>query len=209
MAGSAKDDSMDYEFRNGELKFNKVLTDLDILVSEFVGILNKVGIKYVLISGYVALLLGRSRATDDVDLFIERIDQVKFAQFCKELDKAGYWILNCEDERDAFSMLDEKLNPRFAKKGQSVPNFEIKFAKKETDFISLENPLKVVVDDIVFNTSTLEMQVAYKIKLGSDKDIEDATHIYSLFKENINKQKMRDIAEKLGVGKKMVEYGLE
>src|SRR5208282_383204 len=119
---------------------------------------------------------GRSRATEDVDLFIERIDLAKFAQFYRELDKAGYWILNCEDEKDAFSMLDDKLNPRFAKKGKSVPNFELKFPKKETDFISLNNPLKVIIDNNVFNVSTLEMQVAYKVKLGSDKDIEDATH---------------------------------
>ena len=65
----------------------------------------------------------------------------------------------------------------------------------------------VVVNGIALNTFTLEMQVAYKVKLGSDKGIEDATYIFELFKERINKEKMRKIATILGVTEKMVEYG--
>jgi uncharacterized protein YfkK (UPF0435 family) len=110
---------------------------------------------------------------------------------------------------DAFEMLNDASAPRFAKAGDFIPNFEVKFPKKETDFLSLEKPLKVTVSGTKLNISIFEVQIPFKVKLGSDKDIEDATHIYQLFKENINKDEMRKIAAGLGVSKKMVEYGFE
>jgi hypothetical protein len=201
--------NMEYTFKNGELSFDKVVSELDKLVFDFIGVLNRVGVKYVLISGYVAILMGRSRGTEDIDLFIERIEIGKFATLCKALKSAGYWIINCEDGKDAFEMLNDTYAPRFAKEGDFIPNFEVKFPKKETDFLSLEKPLKVTVCGTKLNISTFEVQIPFKVKLGSDKDIEDATHIYQLFKDNINKDEMRKIAAGLGVSKKMVEYGFE
>ncbi len=200
---------MEYTFKNDVLSFEKVVSELDKLVFDFVGVLNRVGIRYVLISGYVAILMGRSRGTEDIDLFIERVEIGKFATLCKELKSAGYWIINCEDENDAFEMLNDTSAPRFAKDGDFIPNFEMKFPKKETDFLSLEKPLKVIVSGTRLNISAFEVQIPFKVKLGSDKDIEDATHIYQLFKDNINKDEMRKMAVDMGVSKKMVEYGFE
>ena len=35
-------------------------------------------------------------------------------------------------------------------------------------------------------TSMLELQIAYKLYMGTDKDLEDAIHLWHLFKSSIN-----------------------
>ena len=48
------------------IKLDRELNELDLFVLDFVKVLEKHA-RYVLISGYVALLFGRSRTTEDVD----------------------------------------------------------------------------------------------------------------------------------------------
>jgi hypothetical protein len=43
------------------------------------------------------------------------------------------------------------------------------------------------------------MQIPYKLKLGSEKDLEDATHLYVLFEKYLDMQKMKEIAKMLKV----------
>ena len=52
---------MEYELKDNKLTFSRELSELDELVMRFVALLDKTGIKYVIISGYVAILFGRSR----------------------------------------------------------------------------------------------------------------------------------------------------
>jgi hypothetical protein len=46
------------------------------------------------------------------------------------------------------------------------------------------------------------MQIVFKLSLGSEKDMEDAKHLYELFKENINKEEFHSLIEKLKVKEK-------
>ena len=39
----------------------------------------------------------------------------------------------------------------------------------------------------LFNISNLEKQIAFGIS-GSEKDLEDARHLWNIFKDNLNKQ---------------------
>jgi predicted nucleotidyltransferase len=199
---------MDFRFKEGELEFDRELSDLDKQVFDFVSVLEKAGIRYVVISGYVAILLGRSRSTEDVDLFIEKTGFEKFKELANELQKKNYWILNTSDVREAFGYLKGNLALRFAKKGEVIPNFEVKFPKKEMDSVSLEDPLPVRIGRSRIMMSRLEVQIPFKLWLGSEKDIEDAVYIYELFKEVLDKKRMKDVGEKLKVGKRMIKYGI-
>src|SRR3989344_8336536 len=106
---------MEFEFDGKTLKFNRELSNLDTLVLSFVRILDRLKIDYVIISGYIAILFGRSRNTEDIDLFIEEITFEKFRQFWKELDKAGFECLNTSSIEEAYNgYLNEKLAVRFA-----------------------------------------------------------------------------------------------
>ena len=58
------------------IQLDRELSDLDIFVLDFVKVLEQ-HVHYVLISGYVAILFGRSRTTEDVDMFIEQLSPQK------------------------------------------------------------------------------------------------------------------------------------
>lgn len=199
---------MEFEFDGETLKLNKVLSDLDNIVFDFIRLLEECGIKYVIISGYVAIFLGRTRTTEDIDIFIERIDFRKFGLFFDKLIKKKYWIINTDDKSDAFDFLEKGLAIRIAEKGKAIPNFEIKFPKKDTDFLSLQSPMRVQVNNRTLFMSPLEIQIPFKLWLGTDKDIEDAIHIHELFKGKLNKDIMTNIAKQLGVEKEMRKYGI-
>ncbi len=76
---------MEYSYASRRIEFpGKELTVLDKLVLKFVAAID---FNYVIMSGYIAILFGRSRSTEDIDLFIDRLPQKKFADFCTRLEK--------------------------------------------------------------------------------------------------------------------------
>lgn len=79
------------EFLNGNtIKLDKEINELDKFVLNFIKILQKHA-DYVIVSGYVAILLGRDRGTDDIDIFIPKISKEKLAVFYDDLVGNGYW----------------------------------------------------------------------------------------------------------------------
>ncbi|MBL7160707.1 MAG: hypothetical protein ISS93_02550 [Candidatus Aenigmarchaeota archaeon] len=169
------------------IKLDKVENELDNLVLDFVKILEKYT-KYVIVSDYVVILFGRARATEDIDIFIEKMNPNQFKNFFKELEGNSYYCLNSDDARDMHEHLEEGLALRFAKKGSIIPNFEIKFVKREINAEALRNPLKVVLPSGEVLISNIEQQIAFKrYFLKSDKDLEDAEHLEKVFEGKLDK----------------------
>ncbi len=178
---------MEFEFNKSQIKFERELSDLDKLVIKFVKILDKVEIDYVIISGYIAILFGRSRNTEDVDLFIEETSFEKFKRFWVALEKEEFECLNETSPERAFNdYLKEKLALRFAEKGTFIPNFELKFPKSKYNAYSLKNKIQVILGKEKLWMSEIELQIAFKLNLGSDKDFEDARYLYKVFKEHLD-----------------------
>jgi len=193
---------MEFEFEGNKIVFERELSSLDKLVIKFAKALGKAGVDYVIISGYIAILFGRSRNTEDVDLFIEEMPFGKFKQFWEGLEKAGFECINASGPESAFNdYLEEKLAVRFAKKGTIIPNFELKFPKTNYNEYSLKNKLEVVLNGEKLNASELEMQIAFKLRLGSEKDFEDARHLYKVFKEELNTNLLKEHIAELRVEK--------
>jgi len=188
---------MKLEFSKGRIVFNRELSELDKLVLKFVKILDNAKIDYVIISGYIAILFGRSRNTEDVDLFIEEMPLGKFKAFWELLDKEGFECINeSSPEKGHNDYLKEKLALRFAIKGTFEPNFELKFPKSKYNDYSLKNKVEVLLNNEKLMTSEIELQIAFKLKLGGDKDFEDARHLYKVFKEHLNQNLLvKQIAE--------------
>jgi len=124
---------------------NKVLTELDKFVINFTNILNKY-CNYVIISGYIPILFGRTRGTEDVDVFIEHTDKKKFVNFYNNLIKNNYYFLNPENENGLYEMLEEKLGIRAAIKDTIIPNIEMKFIKDDIDSFTLKNHVNVILN---------------------------------------------------------------
>lgn len=58
-----------------------------------------------------------------------------------------------------------------------------------------------------FFISSIEMNIAFKIYLGSRKDIDDACYLYLLFKKlkHLNEEKIKKICSQLGVSSDILE----
>lgn len=171
------------------IKLDKVINELDKFAFDFCKILEK-HLKYVVVSGYVAILFGRSKGTEDIDIFIERIDKNKFNKLHDELEKNDYECITA-NKKEAFDNLNEDIPIRFAKRGKFIPNVELKFVKKALDINSLDNNLTVETSYGHIKILLLEPQIAFKeVCLGSDKDIEDAIYLRQVFKEQIDNEKV-------------------
>ena len=199
---------MELEFNGNRIVFGKELSNLDKLVIKFVKILDMFSIDYVIISGYIAILFGRSRNTEDVDLFVEEMPLEKFKQFWAELDKEGFECINESNPKKAFNdYLKEMLAIRFAVKGTFEPNFEVKFPKTDLNKYSLKNKIFVERGNEKINTSKMELQIAFKLYLGSDKDIEDAIHLWQMFKGKLNMELFNGFVKRLKVENRVKELG--
>ncbi len=198
---------MEYDKNKKEIVLDKELNNLDKFVLDFVEFLDK----YVVVSGYVSILLGRSRATEDVDLLAPKMNFENFKDFWNNVHENNFECMNTLNVQEAFEMLDEHAI-RFFKKGEPIPNIEFKIIKTDLDKYSFEKKIKVIIRDKVFLISPLELQIAYKLflvadgidnELKVDKDIEDARHLYKLFENKLNKDEFFEFINKLNVKKRL------
>ncbi len=87
-------------------------------------------------------------------------------------------------------MSSENLGIRISKKNAIIPNIELKTIKNEVEKYVLDNRLKVKLDKNLLYLSPLEIQLAYKLFLGGEKDIMDAVYLYELFQNNIQRDEI-------------------
>ncbi len=184
------------------IKLDKVINELDRFVLDFVRTLEK-HVGYVIVSGYVSILFGRARATEDIDVLIEKMPKEKFGVLYEDLKREGYWCLNSEDSEEIYNYLNNGLAVRFALKGESIPNFEVKFARTKLAVEALKDALTAITSSGKINISSLERQIAFKrYYLKSDKDLEDARHLEEVFKGHIDKEKINKYKELIGKNEK-------
>ncbi len=169
------------------IRLDRILSELDKFVIKFIRILEKHS-DYVIVSGYVAILFGRSRTTEDVDIIIPVMEKKKFIELYRELLSSGFWALNSSTADDLFDLLSSNIAIRIAEDGEVEPNIEIKFAKSNVDRESLNKKIRIMIGECSLYTSPLELQIAYKERiLGSEKDMEDARHLRVVFEKDLNK----------------------
>ncbi len=189
---------MEFKY-NKNITLNKELNALDKFVLDFTNILNKLKIKYVLISGYVSILFGRSRSSEDIDIFIEKINYEKFKELWSKLYRK-FECITTEDTKEAYKdYLDDNLAIRFSYKDKYIPNMEIKFPKLEVERWCLDNSKKVILNKKILFVSPIELQIPFKLFLGSEKDVEDAKHLYKIFKDKLDLKLLNGFNRKLKV----------
>ena len=179
------------------IKLDKEVNELDKFVLNFIKILQK-HTDYVIVSGYVAILLGRDRGTEDIDIFIPKISKEKIAVICDDLVNNGYWCLNSSELDDIFDLLMSKHSVRFALEPSVSPNVEIKFSKDAYDDISLKEHLLVKINNSELRITYIELQIAYKEEvLKSNKDLEDAKHLRLVAKGYLNENLINEYKKEL------------
>jgi len=103
-------------------------------------------------------------------------------------------------------MLVSRMGIRIARTDQFIPNIELKFLKDDVDRCVLRDRVEVKLSDAKVFISPIEIQIAYKLYLGSEKDIEDALYLFEIFKNDMDQQTLKAWMKKFGV--RGDEYGI-
>jgi len=186
----------------------KTLLPEDDIAFRFVRVLDEVGVRYVVVAGYVAILFGRARRSDDVDFIVEQIDENRFVELCREARKHGFVLMQgdigSEDSvrRVYRDYLAEGLSVRFMYGDIIVPNIEFKMVWSIVERYALEHSIivKVEVDGrYTIRVSPIELQIAHKLYLGSEKDVGDAVFLYTLFRDALDSTELERWCRELNV----------
>jgi hypothetical protein len=197
---------MEVRFSKRNIKLNqKEITTLDKLVIKFIKTMDDVD--YVIVSGYIAIFFGRIRGTEDIDILLNKMDIKQIEELHGKLLKSGFEpVNNVKDAKEAYELLSEGSSLRYAEKGTWAPNFELKFVMKPLDRHAMDNKMKVTFNDkYSMYISPIELQIAFKLWLGSDKDYEDARYIYNIFKTYIGIKKLHGFISELHVKKEIAK----
>lgn len=190
---------MELKITKGKIEMaGKALDVLDWLVLDFVKVLDGLHLKYVVVSGYVPILFGRSRGSEDVDLILERIDAAKFGKLWAKLSER-FDCVNAGSQKSAYeTYLATGHSVRFSRKNEFIPNIEVKFPKTMLDRWALHQRKEVLLNGkhSLF-ISPIELQIPFKLLLGSEKDIEDARYLYDIFKDRMDNRLFTEFLKKL------------
>lgn len=177
------------------IEIERELSDLDHLAFDFTTILQKYT-PYVIVSGYVSILLGRARASEDIDVIIPKIDFSTLKKLVHDLNDRGFYCINETHDKEIFECLTEGLAVRFAKQKTMIPNIEMKWAKNTIDELALKKTITVKLPQGTLYISQLELQIAFKeIILKSPKDVEDARHLKEIAEKYLDKNLIKHYKE--------------
>jgi len=85
-------------------------------------------------------------------------------------------------------------------------NIEFKFSSTTIHGYAITNSYKAIINnEHVVRISPPEPQIAYKLYLGSDKDIGDAVHLYTILRDNINFSELEKWCRELGANCSILE----
>ena len=186
------------EYDGETLVVDRTPSELDEIVLEFTEILDEEGIEYAIVSGYVAILTGRSRATEDIDIVTERLSEERTMALANRLREAGYWGATMPLE-ELFDTLNDNLRQRIAEEGTMIPNVELWFVKNDFERTVLEDPLIAQIGGQEISISPIELQIAYKLFLTAEKDFEDALHLYQVFEGQLDEDRLQTYVTELEV----------
>jgi hypothetical protein len=166
---------------------------LDKFCIKFCSIVEK-HCKYIIVSGFVAISSGRTRATEDIDMIIEKLDFDRFSELHKDLVKSGFVCMQSDSAKVIFEYLADKTSVRYTLNNQPLPEMELKLAKDELDNYQIATRIKLPLTGLDVWFSSINMNVAFKEELlKSDKDLKDAEHLRKVYPELINDEEIAQI----------------
>ena len=153
---------------------------LDTFTLDFVDIVQK-HTPYIIVSGFVAISSGRTRATEDIDMIIPRLT---YAQFCvlHTALTSKFCCVQSDEPQDIYQYLVDNFSVRYTYHNQPLPEMEIKFVKDPLDEYQLQTKTKLPLTGLDIWFSSIEMNIAFKEHyLKSDKDYKDAEHLRKVY----------------------------
>ncbi|VVB81792.1 Uncharacterised protein [uncultured archaeon] len=178
-----------FQIVNRELKLTKELNDIDKFVLKTTEIISKYA-DYVIVSGYVAIFFGRSRASEDVDMFIKEITLDKFREMYEDFLKKGFeW--NIDNPEELYREYLQQGTPISVwEKEFPLLRLDMKLPKKMSQRRLFDDKIKIIFNTHILWMASIESTIAYKQEIAkSEKDLLDAKHLSTVF-ENLDKTKI-------------------
>ncbi len=182
-----------YSIEEDAIVIHRDLTSLDLFVKDFLAILNK-HTSSLVVSGYVSISTGRTRATEDVDILIPLPEKNAFGTLFQDLIGQNFWCYQGDNSDEAYGYLQELVSIRFARKNEMFPNIElVPFdQRKKAKAFEFAHQQKIRVREFTFTIPVLEFEILYKeIALGSEKDRADALHLRTFFSEILKEENFK------------------
>lgn len=183
-----------YSLENDVIVINRDLMFLDLFVKGFLNVLKKYS-DYLIVSGYVSICSGRSRATEDVDILVPIMEKNKFIELFNNLEKNNFWCYQGENADEIYQYLVNYESIRFSRKNETYPNIEFVpiDETKKAKWFEFTYPRKIRIKDFEFKIPQIEFEILYKEKiLAGKKDIEDAKHLRTFFSDIIDEKKFKE-----------------
>jgi len=147
--------------------------------------------RYIVVSGFVAISSGRARATEDIDIIIEKLDLPSFAKLHKSLSGAGFDCLQSEDAAEIYSYLTDKTSVRYTWRDRPLPEMELKMARDKVDEYQLATRTKLSLTGLDIWFSNINVNIAFKEGyLKSEKDLKDAEHLRKVYPELVSEDEI-------------------
>jgi hypothetical protein len=167
---------------------------LDDFCIRFCGIVDR-HVKYIIVSGFVAISSGRLRGTEDIDMIIESMDKDSFIRLHEALASGGFECIQSDNPEEIFDYLIDRTSVRYTLNGKPVPEMELKFAKDELDRYQIKTRQQLPLTGLQVWFSSINMNIAFKEHyLKSPKDMEDAKHLRTVYSEMVDEKEIARIA---------------
>lgn len=194
------------------LTLDRTLSTLDEDVVAFTAVLDDLGVEYVVVSGYVAILTGRARATEDVDIVLEPLERAAAERLEDGFREADYWGMAMPLD-DMPDLLADGERFRVAERDELFPNFELWYASNPVEREALSAAITAELGGQEIRISPIELQIAYKLRLAKQvgttrgKDFEDALHLHLTFEGQLDEGALEAYVDDLGVEEYYAELG--
>jgi len=180
-----------FKIVNSEIKIGKEINDIDRFVLKTTDILSKYT-DYVIVSGYVAIFFGRSRGSEDVDIFIKGLSLEKFREMFNDFVKNGFEFTIDDPDELYKEYLKQETPVGVWEKDTPLLRLDMKFPKELSQHQLLKDSIRVLFDGRTLWMANIESTIAYKEEIAkSEKDLLDARHLRLVF-DNLDKQKIEN-----------------
>ncbi|MBU1051122.1 MAG: hypothetical protein KJ718_01055 [Nanoarchaeota archaeon] len=183
-----------YTIKNNVIIISRDFTELDFFLRDFLNILKKHS-DYLVVSGYVSICSGRSRATEDIDLLFPIPRKESFSELLKELQENNFWCYQGDNADEIFPYIENMNSIRFARTNENFPNIELVpiDETRKAKFFEFKHPQKIKIKDFEFKIPPIEFEILYKeIILTGKKDLEDANHLRAIFSDILKEEKFKE-----------------
>jgi hypothetical protein len=183
-----------YSLEDGVIVINREFTQLDVFLRDFLDVLKRHS-DYLVVSGFVSICSGRTRATEDIDVLFPILSKELFVKLLKDLEENGFWCYQGDKVEEIYPYLENFDSIRFARVNETFPNIELVPINetKKAKFFEFTHPQRIKVKNFEFKIPPIEFEILYKeIILTAKKDIEDARHLRVFFSEMLKDEKFKE-----------------